>query len=411
MLRFHGTRLHDGPVKNPSVLISGIGIAGPTLAYWLSRNGFKPTLVERAPKLRAGGYVIDFWGLGFDIAERMGLVPDLRREGYDVGEVRFVDGGGRREGGFKVGIFKTLTGGRYVSIARSDLGKLIYRKIESDCECVFGDSIAGIEQVTDGVHVTFEKGSPRRFDLVIGADGLHSAVRHSVFGGQDRFEKYLGYMVAAFETKGYRPRDELVYVSHCVPGKHVSRFAMHNDRTLFLFVFAADQAPKAGPHDINAHKKILRAQFGDAGWECQKILAEMDRCDDLYFDRVSQIRMDSWSRGRVALLGDAAFCPSLLAGQGSALAMAAAYVLAGELARAQGDYQTAFLRYQTMLKPMLDMKQKAAPGFAGFLAPKTRAGLFLRNQLSKAFRIPAVARWAFSRGLFDPLELPDYGMR
>ena len=171
-----------------------------------------------------------------------------------------------------------------------------------------------------------------RFDLVIGADGLHSAVRRLAFGSQDRFETYLGYMAAVFEIGRYRPRDELVYVSHSAPGKLAARFAMRDDRTMFLLVFAAAAPPSPGADDIQAQKAILHSQFADAGWECPQILAALDRYENLYFDRVSQIRMNSWWRGRVALVGDAAFSPSLMAGQGAALAMIAAYVLASELA-------------------------------------------------------------------------------
>ena len=171
-------------VQKRSVLISGIGIAGATLAYWLGEYGFRPTLVERAPHFRDGGYVIDFWGLGYDIAERMGLVPGLRVEGYDVRELRIVDAKGRRAGGFGADVFRELTGGRYVSIARNDLSRLIYGLIEGKCETIFGDGITRLVEDGDGAHVEFKRGSPRRFDIVIGADGLHSAVRRLVFGMQ-----------------------------------------------------------------------------------------------------------------------------------------------------------------------------------------------------------------------------------
>jgi 2-polyprenyl-6-methoxyphenol hydroxylase-like FAD-dependent oxidoreductase len=394
-----------------SVLISGAGIAGPTLAYWLAAYGFEPTLIERAPRLRTGGYIIDFWGLGYDIAGRMGLLPDLERKGFSVEQVRFVNESGRRVSGFDVDVFRKLTGGRYVSLPRGDLAELIYRTIENRCEIIFGDSITAIEERGDGVAVSFERSPARSFDLVVGADGLHSAVRKLVFGSQSGFEKYLGYMVAVFESKGYRPRDEGVYLSFAVPGKQVARYAMRDDRTVFLFVFASAQPPSAAPHDMPAQKAILHRQYDEAGWESAPILQALDRCDDLYFDRVSQIRMDSWSRGRVVLVGDAAFCPSLLAGQGSALAMTAAYVLAGELAKAEGQFQPAFERYETLLRPFMAGKQKAAEQFAGSFAPKTRFGLFLRNQITKAFDWPLVANVVIGNSLLDRLTLPEYPKR
>lgn len=394
-------------MRNKSVLISGIGIAGSTLAYWLGEHGFSPTLLERAPRLRTGGYVIDFWGLGYDIAERMGLLPDLKFEGYDIKELRLVDSLGRRVGGFGVDVFRALTGGRYVSLPRGDLARMIYHKIDGRYETIFGDSIASIEQ-SDGVQVAFEHSLARQFDLVVGADGLHSMVRELVFGSQDRFEKYLGYTVAAFEVEGYRPRDERVYVSHAVAGKQVARFAMRDDRTLFLLVFAADQAAPIDAHDTQAHKAVLHTEFDRVGWECPQILAALNTCDELYFDHVSQIRMDAWTRGRVTLVGDAAFCPSLLAGQGSALAMIAAYVLAGELRKDGGESLHGLQRYEKLLRPFMAAKQKAAAQFAGSFAPKTRFGVVLRNQITKAFAIPFVAKLTLGRSLLDRIDLPNY---
>jgi 2-polyprenyl-6-methoxyphenol hydroxylase-like FAD-dependent oxidoreductase len=390
-----------------SILISGVGIGGPTLAYWLTRYGFSPTLVEVAPTLRSGGYVIDFWGLGYDIAERMGLLSELNRVGYHVREVRMVNDRGRRLSGFDTSIIQELTGGRFVSLARSDLSRLLFNKIESSAETIFGDQIVSIQEEADGVRVKFGLAGERGFDLVIGADGLHSTVRNLVFGPEDRFEKHLGYTVAAFEVTGYRPRDEDVYVIYDLPGRQVDRFALHDDRTLFLFIFVGNDDPPSDSHDIAAQKAILRERFKDGGWECTKILAELDRASDLYFDRVSQIRMDCWSRGHVALIGDAAFCVSLLAGQGSALAMTSAYVLAGELARAHGRHDEAFSSYERLLRPYLATKQKGAERFASSFVPKTQWGLFMRNQILKAFRIPIVARLA-SRDIIDHLKLPDY---
>jgi 2-polyprenyl-6-methoxyphenol hydroxylase-like FAD-dependent oxidoreductase len=391
-----------------SILISGAGIAGPTLAYWLMEYGFKPTLVEQAPRPRTGGYVIDFWGRGYDVAEMMGLLPELRRRGYDVGELRLVDDRGRRVGGFDAAVFRELTGGRYVSLARSELARLLYEKIEGRCEVLFGDGITQIDERDDGVHVAFEHARERTFDLVIGADGLHSEVRQIAFGRGEWSEKYLGYMVAAFQAEGYRPRDDLVYVSYALPGRQVARFAMRGDRTMFLFVFAAEAPPTVAAHDTAAQKAILKAKFADAGWECPQILAALDETDDLYFDRVSQIHMDTWSKGRVALVGDAAFCASLLAGQGSALAMAAAYVLAGELGKAGAAPEAAFQRYEQLLRPLIATKQKAAEQFASGFAPKSRFGLFVRNQVTKTFAVPFVAKLMLGASLLDNIVLPHY---
>ena len=157
--------------------------------------------------------------------------------------------------------------------------------------------------------------------MVIGADGLHSAVRRIAFGPQENYEKHLGYTVAAFEAADYRPRDEDVYVIYEQPGRHIGRFALRGDCTLFLFVLAHDVGGISYPYDLSAQKALLRDVFADDEWELPQILVALDSCTELYFDRVSQIKMDTWSQGRIGLIGDAAFCASLLAGQGSALAM------------------------------------------------------------------------------------------
>jgi 2-polyprenyl-6-methoxyphenol hydroxylase-like FAD-dependent oxidoreductase len=239
-----------------TVLVCGAGIAGPTVAYWLTRFGFAPTLLERAPALRSGGYVIDFWGLGYDIAEKMGLLPQLCSAGYYVKELRIVDAHGNRISGFGTKVFDELTAGRFVTIGRSDLSRLIFAAMEDDCDVMFGDGIQALDQEKDGVRVTFEGGQIRRFDLVIGADGVDSTVRRLTFGLQERYETQLGYIVAAFEVPGYRPRDEDAYVIYEQPGRQVGRFALHDDRTLFLLVLAHDIDHLSYPRAIDAQKSL-----------------------------------------------------------------------------------------------------------------------------------------------------------
>jgi 2-polyprenyl-6-methoxyphenol hydroxylase-like FAD-dependent oxidoreductase len=371
-------------MNNKTVLISGAGIGGPTLAFWLKAAGFHPTLIEHAPKLRTSGYVIDFWGVGYDIAERMGLTSSLDRVGYRVRAMRIVNDRGERVTGFGTRFFRELTGRRFVTLRRSDLSRLLFEKVASTTEVIFGDEISGLQEHADCVRVRFKHAPERRFDLVIGADGLHSNVRKLVFGSQDRFEKQLGYAVAAFEVRGYRPRDEDVYVIYNELGRMLGRFALHDDRTLFLFMFAADFDAPPTTLDLPAQKAMLRERFGNGKWECGRILEELDRAQDLYFDGVSQIRMERWSRGRVALTGDAAFCVSLAAGQGAALAMTAAFVLAGELAKAGGRHEEAFDNYEAVLRTYIGSKQRGATRFAAAFAPRTRLGLFMRNQVIKA---------------------------
>jgi 2-polyprenyl-6-methoxyphenol hydroxylase-like FAD-dependent oxidoreductase len=394
-------------MKARTVLISGAGVGGPTLAFWLKAGGFAPTLVERAPALRTGGFVLDLWGLGYDLAERMGLTESIERVGYHVRELRIVDAHGKRVAGFGARVFRELTGGRFITLARSDLSRLLFEKIKDETEVVFGDEIVSLDAGPDKLRVRFKHGDERAFDLVVGADGLHSGVRRLLFGPQDRFEKHLGYIVAAFEVSGYRPRDDDVYVIFSAPGRMLGRVALRNDRTLFLFVFTAG-ADSLEARDVSRQKALLRARYGDGQWESTRILAELDRADDLYFDQVSQIKMPVWSRGRVALVGDAAFCVSLTAGQGSALAMTGAYTLAGELVKAAGRHDVAFPNYEARLRDYLGAKQKGAERFSAAFAPRTRWGLFLRNQVINACALPGLSTLTFGRGIVDTLSLPDY---
>jgi 2-polyprenyl-6-methoxyphenol hydroxylase-like FAD-dependent oxidoreductase len=397
-------------MREKTILISGAGIAGPALAYWLAAAGFEPTLVERAPALRSGGYVVDFWGLGYDIAEKMGILGELNRIGYHIRELRIVDERSRRVAGFGTSVFRELTGGRFVTLARSDLSRVLYERIKDKTEAIFGDEIIRLDEAPDHVEVEFGKNGMRRFDLVIGTDGLHSKVRSLVFGPQAQFETDLGYRVAAFEAHGYRPRDEDIYVIYSEPGRMLGRVTLRDDRSLFLFVFVDDTNEPAIP-ELSAQKNILHRHFGGGQWECGKILAELDRTNDLYFDRISQIKMPCWSKGRVALLGDAAFCVSLLAGQGSALAMTAAYVLAGELCQAAGRHDEAFAKYESLLRPYIGVKQKGAERFAGAFAPRTEWGLAFRNLVIRLSAVPGVARLAFGREIIDRLDVPDHRWR
>lgn len=250
-----------------------------------------------------------------------------------------------------------------------------------------------------------KSGGERRFDLVVGADDLHSTVRRLAFGPQDRFEKRLGYIVAVFEADGYRPRDVDAYVTYNEADRMVGRVSLRDDKTLFLFVFVDTGAPLP---DLATRKARLRAEFGSSGWECPRILAALDAAGELYVDRVSQIRVPRWSCGRIALTGDAVYCVSLLAGQGSALAITGAYVLAGELAKTNGRHGEAFASYENILRDFIDRKQQSAERFASTFVPKTRLGLRFRNLVIKAAAIPGISRLTFGRDIIDNLRLPDY---
>ncbi len=390
------------------IAIVGAGMAGPTLAYWLGRYGHEPTLIEKAPRLRTGGYVVDFWGGGYAVAERMGLTAQLQAAGYVVREVRLVDRNSRKVGGFSAEAFRRNVDGGFVTVPRGDLAALIYNSIDHHVETLFGESVAAIEQDDSCVRVTLEHGGSREFDLIVGAGGIHSPVRDLVFGPEAAFETDLGYRVAAFESEGYRPRDELVYLAYTMPGRMIARFAMRDDKTLFLFVFAAQHMSGPHPRDALQAKQTLRQVFGNAGWECLEILRRLDGASDVYFDRTSQIVMDHWSDGRAALIGDAAAAVSLLAGEGSGLAMVEAFVLAGELHRAGADYQDAFRRYEERMRPIIEARQRSARAFASMFTPKTALGLWTRNRMSRLLDIPWLADRVVGSEFRNDIALPEY---
>ncbi|MDN6747790.1 MAG: FAD-binding domain [Brevibacterium sp.] len=388
------------------VLIVGAGIAGSTLAYWLQRAGHEPTLLERAPALRRGGYLIDFWGTGFDVAERMGIVPRLLHEGYQLTEARDVASDGHQLASLDPQRLVAGASGRYVSILRADLATAIYDALEEGVETIFGDTVARLIEGERSVHVEFEQGGEREFDLVVGADGLHSRVRELVFGEESRFERDLGIAVAAFDVASYRPRDELVAVMHAEVGFQAIRVALQDDLTMFMLTFRHHGSVPID--DVGAQQKVVRTSLARAGWEIPAILDQLPQARTLYLDRANQIRMPSWTSGRVALIGDAAASPSLLAGQGSALAMVEAYVLATELTATPADHRRAFEAYERRLMPMLRSKQDAAKGLGTAFAPPSRLHLMLRTTMMRFMGFPPVAHLAMGRSLRDPIKLPTW---
>jgi 2-polyprenyl-6-methoxyphenol hydroxylase-like FAD-dependent oxidoreductase len=347
------------------ILISGAGVAGVTLAYWLRRNGFTPTVVEKAPAIRDGGYKVDIRGAALRVVERMGLLDQIRDRATGVRAGSVVDGKGRRVASMDGDTF----GGRDhddAEILRGDLHRLLFDATQ-DVEYLWGDSIADLTQTPDHVEVTFASGATRTFDLVIGADGLHSVTRTKAFGPQDHVRD-LGYRVSVFSVPNHLnlDREEVTYVN---PGRTVIVYSTAQDRgAKAMFLFADDQPV---PDDA---RQYLVDRYASEGWEVPALLANMG--DDFYLDELSQVHLDRWSTGRVALVGDAAYCASVASGQGTSLALVGAYVLAGELAEA-GDHEQGFANYEAALREFVETNQKLGPANVKRMVLSSRAQVWL----------------------------------
>jgi 2-polyprenyl-6-methoxyphenol hydroxylase-like FAD-dependent oxidoreductase len=369
------------PVKNKDVLISGGGVAGMTLAYWLRRYGFRPTVLERSRTMRDGGQAVDIRGAAIEVAERMGIADELRRERTGTRGMSYVSSAGKRLASMNAAF--GVIDEQDVEIIRGDLTRILREAAGNDVEYIFGDSITGISENADAVEVSFERAPSRAFDLVIGADGLHSNVRALTFGDESQFVRHLGLYLAIFTIPNDLGLDHWQLI-HAAPGKSVTvTSARENTEARAIFFFASPPLTY-DYHDSRQQQEILAGAFGAEQWEVPRLLAAMPQAPDFYFDSVSQIQMDNWSAGRVSLAGDAAYCPSPLSGQGSSLALAGGYVLAGELHAAAGDHRAAFARYQQQMKGFVAQNQQIALANVKRFTPGTRTQIWLQNQAIKA---------------------------
>lgn len=402
------------PARKRRVLISGASIAGPALAFWLDRYGFDVTVVERAPTIRTGGYPIDVRGTAIDVIERMKLLPQVRAAHVESRMMTFVDAQGDVIG--SVPIYEAIGSdlSRDVELPRGTLASLLYdATLGGAVDYRFNESIETLRDDGDGVDIRFTTGRQERYDIVVGADGMHSLTRRLVFGPEAQFTRFLGFSFNIFTL----PNDRGLShggVFHAEPGKVAGLFAVKESDQLFAFLtFVADDASISGNRDPQEQIRRTRAAFAGMGWELPRLLDAMEEADDLYFDTVSQIKMPSWSNGRVALLGDAAYAPSFRSGQGTSLALVGAYVLAGELAT-HDDPTDAFNTYDRLMRPFVEANQAlATDGHGEFFLPRTQQDIEARDRMLAEIAKNGMANL---RGGGRPeahaaLQLPDYPLQ
>ncbi|RDG37199.1 FAD-dependent monooxygenase [Streptomyces corynorhini] len=391
------------PRRTRSALVSGAGIAGPAIAYWLNRYGFDVTVVEKTGTVRGGGYPIDIRGTGLEVVRRMNLLPQLRKVHVATRRVTFVDHDGGTIAALRAESLAIGADGD-LEVQRGDLTEALHDAVRDSVDFVFGDSITVLDDRPDGVEVTFGGGTHRTFDVVIGADGIHSHTRRLVLGSEERFHHYLGACFAGFTLPNHlRLSHEGVLWN--TPGRRAALYAAGSGRRVFgMFSFRRSDPPFDAFRTPDAQRELIAASFPDDRWEIPRMVAEMRAAEDLFFDITSQIRMSSWSQGRVALVGDAAYAPSLLTGQGTSLALVGAYVLAGELA-AHADHAQAFDAYERVLRPFVTLNQELANEGDTDLFPASEHALQQRNAALRALAaLPADP----PRAAYSALALPDY---
>ena len=403
-------RLH-GMLRTPySVLISGAGIAGPALAYWLRRYGFEATIVERAPALRPGGQAVDIRGAAREVVERMSLLADVRQAGLVERGFAIVNQHGKHIASMPVDLFGGEGIVAEIEILRGELARVLYEATRMDVEYVFDDSVELLVQDELGAHVEFSRGGSRRFDVVVGADGVHSRVRALAFGDESNYVRPLGGYTAYF-TIPQRIETDGWFSMHNAPGGRVVGVRPAGpDSSQVMLSFLS---PPLGYERLSAgrQKHLLADTFAGLDWETPRILDAMHEAPDFFFDLVGQVNMPRWTCERVALVGDAAYCPSPVTGLGTSLAVVGAYVLAGELADAEGDYPQAFASYEAQIRGYVHQAQHLPPGGLEGMLPRTRSALWMRNQ-----SLRLMTRWPFRNlvsGMFhkaDAIALKDYSV-
>ena len=360
------------------VLISGAGIAGCTLAFWLTRNGHAVTVVERSASLRSSGSPVDVRGPAVDVVERMNIATQLRDARIKIKGMTLLDEAGQPITRVNLEALRSSIVPRDMEVARGDLARILHEASRDGVDYVFGDAIKAVAQDEAGVDVTFEHSPGRRFDLVIGADGLHSVVRRLAFGPDSEFVHHAGLYAATIPLPGSScPQGEMFMLN--TPGKLA---ALHpcQGTPLAYFLFWQAKSPEFDDTDLQEQKHILERGFAGIGWRVPEFLDAVRRTSDMYFDSVARVDVANWARGRIALLGDASSCVSLF-GDGSTLAIAGAYELANAVSETPTDLAAAFRRYQQIHQKLVASKQKNLVSVASRIVPRTRTGVWLQTRL------------------------------
>jgi 2-polyprenyl-6-methoxyphenol hydroxylase-like FAD-dependent oxidoreductase len=383
------------------VLISGGGIAGLTLAYWLQKSAISSVVIEQANAMRRDGYAIDFFGTGYDVASRMGLIDQLRSRHIPFKALVYVSKDGKPIARLDMELIRTLTEGKYLGLMHETLEEVLYEALEGSVEVRFGRWIERIEQGMDAVEVTFNDGTTESFDLLIGADGVHSKTRALVFGPEEQFSHSLGYTIACYPTSD-RYGIGKTFQMYNEPGRMAAAYCTPQTDDLLLFFMYQSSKPEHVPREQRLSH--LRKVFAGMGWLTEKFLSDVDPSVHVFMDAVIQIQMPTWHQGRVALIGDACDCPTLLSGQGASLAMGGAYLLAKAL-NDTTDYQEAFRRYEQQMSAYVLEQQKSGRSFAKSFLPGSSLGLFVQQAMMKV-----LLRKAFGgllrHQLFAPSILP-----
>ncbi|MFF4398579.1 FAD-dependent monooxygenase [Streptomyces sp. NPDC001480] len=356
------------------VLVSGASVAGPVLAYWLTRHGFSVTVVERAPVLRqTGGHAVDLFRPAMNISEKMGVLPRVEERATGTNRMTVYREGSRRPVRADLSKIFGATSDRHVEIMRDDLSEIYYDATRDHVEYVFGDSITAISP--DG-EVRFENAAPCRFDLVVGADGLHSNVRRLVFGDESRFSAFTGAYLGVLTLPNGSDLDGELLI-HVGVGRTAGMYgARHLGDARALFLFRSERELDYHHRDVPRQKELLRGAFAGMHAHVDRWLEELDHTPAFYFDSITQLRMNTWSQGRVTLVGDAGYCPGPAVGGSTTLAIVGAYVLAGELARAGGDHERAFPAYERAMAEHVHGSHAAALSAARTLIPTSRLGVW-----------------------------------